>query len=112
MHDTMIYQKSNYMPLTHNRYEQAFEYMFIFGKGRLKTFNPILKENKTFGENRKGTHRPNNAKKKKQLIASFFQHQKMQTGNFIRKGWEREGVNKHLMHKLVISCGKHLWNLK
>lgn len=57
LHDTMIYQKSNYMPLTHNRYEQAFEYMFILSKGRLKTFNPILKENKTFGENRKGTHR-------------------------------------------------------
>lgn len=57
LHDTMIYQKSNYMPLTHNRYEQAFEYMFVLSKGKLKTFNPILKENKTHGENRKGTHR-------------------------------------------------------
>ena len=24
LHDTMIYQKQNYIPLTHNRYEQAF----------------------------------------------------------------------------------------
>ena len=78
LHDTMIYQKSNYMPLTHNRYEQAFEYMFIFSKGRLKTFNPILKENKTFGENRKGTHRLNgdSLKKKNSLIAVKKQSQK------------------------------------
>ena len=25
LHDTMIYQKVNYVPLTHRRYEQAFE---------------------------------------------------------------------------------------
>ena len=78
LHDTMIYQKSNYMPLTHNRYEQAFEYMFIFSKGKLKTFNPILKENKTFGESRKGTHRlsGDGLKKKNSLIAVKKQSQK------------------------------------
>ena len=78
LHDTMIYQKSNYMPLTHNRYEQAFEYMFIFSKGKLKTFNPILKENKTFGESRKGTHRlsGDSLKKKNSLIAVKKQSQK------------------------------------
>ena len=32
LHDTMIYAKNSYMPLTHNRYEQAFEYMFILSK--------------------------------------------------------------------------------
>ena len=41
LHDTMIFQKANYIPLTHNRYEQAFEYMFCFSKGKPKTFNPI-----------------------------------------------------------------------
>jgi len=41
LHDTMIYQKANYIPLTHNRYEQTFEYMFCFSKGKPKTFNPI-----------------------------------------------------------------------
>ena len=25
LHDTMIYQKANYIPLTHRRYEQSFE---------------------------------------------------------------------------------------
>jgi site-specific DNA-methyltransferase (adenine-specific) len=42
LHDTMIYAKRNYVPLTHNRYEQAFEYMFVLSKGKPKTFNPIM----------------------------------------------------------------------
>lgn len=41
LHDTMIYAKENYVPLTHNRYEQQFEYMFVLSKGKPKTFNPI-----------------------------------------------------------------------
>ena len=49
LHDTMIYAKNNPIPLTHNRYEQQFEYMFIFSKGKPKTFNPRLKHNKTVG---------------------------------------------------------------
>lgn len=49
LHDTMIYAKENYVPLTHKRYEQAFEYMFIFVKGRIKTFNPIMIKCKTYG---------------------------------------------------------------
>ncbi len=40
LHDTMIYE-SDKPPLTHNRYEQSFEYMFVFANGRPKTFNPI-----------------------------------------------------------------------
>ncbi len=43
LHDTMIYGKNNPPPLNHNRYEQQFEYMFIFSKNKLKTFNPIMK---------------------------------------------------------------------
>ena len=41
VHDTMIYQKNSYMPLTHNRYEQSWEYMFVFSKGRPAAWNPI-----------------------------------------------------------------------
>lgn len=41
LHDTMIWRKKSYVPLTHNRYEQEFEYMFVFSKGKPKTFNPI-----------------------------------------------------------------------
>jgi DNA modification methylase len=57
LHDTMIYAKNNPMPLTHNRYEQQFEYMFVFSKGKPKTFNPLMKENKNVGKIITGTHR-------------------------------------------------------
>mgnify|MGYP003403552674 CR=1 FL=1 len=52
LHDTMIYRKVNPVPLTHNRYEQEFEYMFILSKGRPKTFNPITTECKYAGQKR------------------------------------------------------------
>jgi DNA modification methylase len=51
LHDTMIYQKST-PPLTHNRYEQNFEYMFVFSKGKPKTFNG-LREPREYADNRK-----------------------------------------------------------
>ena len=54
LHDTMMYRKINYIPLTHNRYEQEFEYMFVFSKGKPKTFNPIMVECKTKGSKTKG----------------------------------------------------------
>lgn len=41
LHDTMIYEKSNPIPQNHNRYEQCFEYMFVFSKGKPNVFNPI-----------------------------------------------------------------------
>ena len=44
-HDTMIYQKDNPPPVGgNNRYYQSFEYMFVFSKGKPKTFNPIKSE--------------------------------------------------------------------
>lgn len=43
LHDTMIFKKSNFVPLTHNRYEQCFEYMFVFSKGKPKSVH-LLKE--------------------------------------------------------------------
>ena len=41
LHDTMIWVKPDPVPLNHNRYEQSFEYMFIFSKGKPVSFNPI-----------------------------------------------------------------------
>lgn len=52
IHDTMIYAKNSYMPLTHNRYEQQFEYMFVLSKGKPKTFNPIMIPSLTAGTKR------------------------------------------------------------
>lgn len=45
LYDTMIYHKANTMPLTHRRYEQNFEYMFVLCNGTsAKSFNPITAE--------------------------------------------------------------------
>ena len=44
LHDTMIYAKHNPTPNTGGgtRYQQSFEYMFVFSKGKPKTVNLIL----------------------------------------------------------------------
>lgn len=51
LHDTMIYRKNNFSNPSTVRYPQVFEYMFVFSKGRPKTFNPIKdRKNKYFGQ--------------------------------------------------------------
>lgn len=51
LHDTMIWQKTNPMPkLKTSRYFDVFEYMFIFSKGKPKTFNPIMVDCKCGGQ--------------------------------------------------------------
>ena len=50
LHDTMIYRKANFTPLTHNRYEQEWEYMFCFSKGKPAIFNPIKEPCKLAGQ--------------------------------------------------------------
>jgi DNA modification methylase len=63
LHDTMIYAKNNPIPLTHNRYEQQFEYMFVLAKGKPKTFNALTEKCKTLGatNNRANTGKVNEA---------------------------------------------------
>lgn len=86
LHDTMIWKKINPMPVNDKRYQQSFEYMFIFSKGKPNTTNLIMIE-KTGGTlkrqknkmstsqtgkngelvnytNYKGGDRPNKTKKK------------------------------------------------
>lgn len=60
LHDTMIYNKINAVPLNHNRYEQSFEYIFILVKGQIKTFNPIRE--KTFDAGKTIMKRMGNSK--------------------------------------------------
>ncbi len=88
LHDTMIYLKNNYMPLNDKRYEQAFEYMFIFSKGKPNIFNPIkiLKKNtrtsKTWNRNADGTHIINISKSKKQNKKVISNVWKYNIGNY------------------------------
>lgn len=43
LHDTMIWHKTAIFPHHQNakRYKQQFEYMFVFSKGLIRTYNPI-----------------------------------------------------------------------
>jgi len=59
LHDTMIWRKPNPMPRTHSRYEQAFEYMFVFSKGKPISWNPKMVECKMAGKKRGGTFQHN-----------------------------------------------------
>lgn len=52
LYDTMIYAKKNFIPLTHKRYEQQFEYMFVFSKGKPKIFNAIFEKSTRPGESK------------------------------------------------------------
>lgn len=73
MHDTMIYQKSNFSFPANNRYHQIFEYMFVLSKGSPKTFNGI-------------SDRPN-------VYVGQKPHGKMRNGN---GGWEAVSSSRKL----------------
>ena len=58
LHDTMLYLKEHLAFPESIRYYNAFEYMFIWSKGTLKTFNPIKdRKNKTAGQTVSGCER-------------------------------------------------------
>lgn len=51
VNDVMIWKKTNPMPqVKQPRYNQIFEYMFVFSKGAPKTFNPIMVPCKCAGQ--------------------------------------------------------------
>ena len=54
VHDVMIYHKSNTPFMRSNAYTNAYEYMFIFSKGKPKTFNPLQVETKQSGFRKNG----------------------------------------------------------
>lgn len=82
LHDTMIWNKGNFTAVgaLKTSYAPVFEYMFIFSKGRPKTFNPIKdRKNKHFGSKYHQTIRQFNGTTKdghgkgKKRIAEFGQ---------------------------------------
>jgi len=77
LHDTMIYRKINPIPLTHKRYEQGFEYMFVFSNGKPKIFNPIMVKCKTAGMDTK--------------LRTFYQT----TSSVLLKGHKNDNVKQY-----------------
>ena len=76
LHDTMIYEKDGISFPDANRYQQSFEYMFVFSKGK-PLFNPIADhKNVSFGRKVTGTDRDADGTTRKaacfgQLIKEF-----------------------------------------
>jgi site-specific DNA-methyltransferase (adenine-specific) len=68
LHDTMIWNKGSFSAVGSltSRYAPVFEYMFIFSKGKPKTFNPIKdRKNKSYGRKITGTNVTSNRESRK-----------------------------------------------
>ena len=51
LNDVMIWQKTNPLPQVRQpRYSACYEFMFVFSKGKPKTFNPIMRKTKYGGQ--------------------------------------------------------------
>ena len=77
LHDTMIWEKPNFSMPCKNRYHQVFEYMFIFSKGKPKTYNeikdvPNIHAGKVL-KGTKGRDKNGNKRKLKEQVISDFQ---------------------------------------
>ena len=93
LHDTMIYDKG-YAPNTqNNRYNNCFEYMFVFSKGKPKTYN-LLREARTTKGNRKSTIRLKNGDTK-------IEERNLNTDRVLRNIWHIDnGYNRSTKDKI------------
>ena len=86
LHDTMIWEKTNPIPqIYRKRYNNIFEYMFVFSKGVVKTHNPIKIDCLHAGLQLNGTTYKNYSKgeQKREKMAKPVKNQKIK-GNI----WE------------------------
>jgi len=67
LHDIMIYRKKNTPFMRSNAYTSGFEFMFVFSKGKPKTFNPIKVPTARSGFEMLVTNRRSDGKIKKVL---------------------------------------------
>jgi site-specific DNA-methyltransferase (adenine-specific) len=86
LRDTMIFKKANPIPqIYRKRYNNEFEYMFVFSKGKVKTHNPIMVKCLHAGLELNGTTYKNYSKgeQKREKIANPVKDKKIK-GNI----WE------------------------
>lgn len=86
IHDTMIFRKRNPIPqIYRKRYNNEFEFMFVFSKGQVKTHNPIMVDCLHAGLELNGTTYKNYSKheQKREKMAAPVKAQKIK-GNI----WE------------------------
>jgi site-specific DNA-methyltransferase (adenine-specific) len=81
VNDVMIWEKTNPMPqVKQPRYRQVFEYMFIFSKGKPKTFSPEMVDCKTSGQKYNSTVKKI-TKNNKRVKKSFKINKKKKNSN-------------------------------
>ncbi len=93
LHDTMIYQKTSPYP-ANVRYQQDFEYMFVFSKGKCKTFNP-LREMRAQGEVEK-------------ILKGQY---RVESRTYRRKDGKTEGLDEKAIERLK-KAGKDITKIK
>lgn len=92
LHDTMIFRKRNPIPqIYRRRYNNEFEYMFVFSKGKVATHNPLMVDCLHAGLELNGTTYKNysRSEQKRSKLAKPVKQQKIR-GNI----WEYV-VGKH-----------------
>jgi len=97
LHDTMIWEKPTFTATgaLRVRYAQVFEYMFVFVKGKLATFNPI-KDRETRGpRNKHGTVRQADGTMKRQSsIGKVYSDEDAQRFNVWKMSSEASNTNR------------------
>ena len=97
LHDTMVWEKQTFTATgaLKTRYAQVFEYIFVFVKGKLKSFNPI-KDRPTKGPKKKhGTIRQADGSTKKQSsIGKIYSDKMAQRFNVWRINTECSNTNR------------------
>lgn len=96
LHDTMIWRKPNPIPTQNTRYQQEFEYMFVFSKGKPKTFNPIRVKSKCAGAKVK-KHRAIKSSHNYNNEGSYIVADTKMIGNV----WEITNVKNHSKHPAI-----------
>lgn len=102
IHDTMIYMKNNFSNPSSNRYHQIFEYMFVFSKGKPKTFNSIKDRKNVYG-GQVGSWGKNTSRqvdgtmveRKKKIIEEYGQRYNVWTFKTSKNGQEDEIAYQH-----------------
>jgi DNA modification methylase len=77
VHDTMIYEKTNFAHPESTRYHQLFEYVFVLSKGKPRCFNPLRDKRNSwagtgpFGVSTMRQRDGSQKKKRRNIIAEF-----------------------------------------
>jgi site-specific DNA-methyltransferase (adenine-specific) len=99
IHDTMIWNKGQFSAVgaLATRYAPIFEYMFIFTKGKIKTFNPIKdRPNKHAGKVIGGTIRnPDGSLKPKSTIGNILNEYGQRFNIWDMTPQKQHGANVH-----------------